>query len=88
MTVMVKPHRARFPSPSAACEQKHWNRKNTKEKKNILFRRIHLIEHMVAALREIVAWEEARHHVLDTNLTPQIIRMVETRSSPNIVAKL
>ena len=43
---------------------------------------------MVAALREIVAWEEARHHVLDPNLTPQIIRMVEIRSSPNIVAKL
>ena len=62
--------------------------KNTKERKNILFRRIHLIEDMVAALREIVAWEEAGHHVLDSNLTAQIIRMVEIRSSPNIVAKL
>ena len=31
-------------------------KKNTKERKNILFRRIHLIEDMVAALREIVAW--------------------------------
>ena len=78
---MVKPHRARFPSPSAACEQKHWNRKkHQREKKNILFRRIHLIEDMVAALREIVAWEEARHHVLDTNLTPGIIRKVEIRN--------
>ena len=62
--------------------------KNTKERKNILLRRIHLIEDMVAALREIVAREEARHHVLDSNLTAQIIRMVEIRSSPNIVAKL
>ena len=53
-----------------------------------MFRRIHLIEDMVAALREIVAREEARHHVLDPNLTAQIIRMVEIRSSPNIVAKL
>ena len=77
---MVKPHRARFPSPSAACEQRHCNRKKHQREKNILFRRIHLIEHMVAALREIVAWEEARHHVLDTNLTPGIIRKVEIRN--------
>ena len=45
-----------------------------------MFRRIHLIEDMVAALREIVAWEEAGHHVLDTNLTPGIIRKVEIRN--------
>ena len=43
---------------------------------------------MVAALREIVAWEEARHHVLDTNLTPEIIRIVEIRSRSHIVTKL
>ena len=49
-----------------------------------MFRRIHLIEDMVAALREIVAWEEARHHVLDTDLTPEIIRMVERRASKKI----